>query len=129
HPARARGRPGGRGRLRRAPRLTPAAQPDDRGVAGSPGDLRTPRFCPQMLQMVWIDRPSPDNVGACSDSAGSLQYAWPAALCGESALRAADGPGRSSGDPVTVQVAIDRERRLRQIPGVRITRTHDLDLR
>lgn len=47
---------------------------------------------------------------------------WPAALCGESALRADDGPGRRGfDDSGAVDVAIDRKRTLRvRIDGVRV---------
>jgi len=37
-------------------------------------------------------------------------YAWPAALCGESALRAVEGPGRrKEAGPIQVAVAIGRQ--------------------
>jgi hypothetical protein len=53
-----------------------------------------------------------------------LQRAWgavlltsPSALWGESALRAADGPGRIPSDPKTIHVAVDRRRSSLVTPG------------
>ncbi len=57
-----------------------------------------------------------------------LQCAWagvlfaaPAALCGDSAIRATDGPGkRDRGGDSRIHVAIDRKRAVAEPPGVRI---------
>ncbi len=50
-----------------------------------------------------------------------------AALCGSSATRAHEGPGRSGADPTTIEVAIARHRRVRSQPGVTIRRVGWLD--
>jgi len=42
----------------------------------------------------------------------AVLWAWPSALCSESALRAADGPGRRGADTAPIHVAIDRRRSL-----------------
>ena len=63
-----------------------------------------------------------------------IQRAWaatlacaPAALCDESALRAAEGPGRRTyDDDRPLAVAIDHSRRMADPDGVRITRVVDL---
>ena len=63
-----------------------------------------------------------------------LQRAWagvlfaaPAALCADSAIRAADGPGKRDrfGDS-RIHVGIDRKRAVVEPPGVRIHQLHDL---
>lgn len=54
---------------------------------------------------------------------------WPAGLAAESAMRAADGPGRRGGDEGPIQVVIDRSRRVVAPPGVRVVRTFGLDER
>jgi hypothetical protein len=59
----------------------------------------------------------------------AVLYAWPAALVGESALRAADGPGRREADRGPIHVGIARERRVLQVPGVVVVRTVELDVR
>ena len=53
---------------------------------------------------------------------------WPAALAGESALRAAEGPG-SSRRVRPVEVAVAEERHLRRPPGVSLVRTPHLETR
>lgn len=65
-----------------------------------------------------------------------LQRAWaavlhaaPAALCHDSALRAADGPGRRDREGSPIHVAIDRDRRLVAPRGVRFHRLGRLDER
>lgn len=54
---------------------------------------------------------------------------WPAGLAAESAMRAADGPGRRHGEEGPIRVVIDRERRVVAPPGVRVVRTYGLDKR
>jgi hypothetical protein len=49
-------------------------------------------------------------------------HAWPAALSGESALRAHEGPGKSSRDLATIEVAIDQARTIVAPVGVRVRR-------
>ena len=49
-------------------------------------------------------------------------YAWPAVLSHDSALRAADGPGRREDDSFVIQVAVDRHRHLAGRPGLVIHR-------
>jgi hypothetical protein len=53
----------------------------------------------------------------------AVLYAWPAALIGESALRAADGPGRPGADRGPIHVGIAPERRIVQVPDVVVVRT------
>ena len=48
-------------------------------------------------------------------------YAWPASLCGLSAMRAVEGPGRSRHE-ATIEVAIDIGRRVADRPGLRVHR-------
>jgi len=59
---------------------------------------------------------------------GAVLSVWPAALGGESALRAAEGPGRGD-DTGPVHVVVDRSRKLAARPGVAIQRTFDLERR
>lgn len=54
---------------------------------------------------------------------------WPAALYGESARRAHEGPGRREVDDATIHVAVDRSRHRGSPPGVRLHRVTDLDAR
>lgn len=49
-------------------------------------------------------------------------HAWPSALCLDSALRAAEGPGRRGRATGPLHVAIDGERRLHDVPGVQVHR-------
>ncbi len=63
-----------------------------------------------------------------------IQRAWaavlarePAALAGESALRAWDGPGRAARGTEVIHVAVDRHRRLRHTSDVRLHRVSGLD--
>ena len=58
----------------------------------------------------------------------AVLYAAPAALSHQSALRAAEGPGRT-GDDHLIHVAIDKSRRIGALPGVRWHRVADLDAR
>jgi len=57
----------------------------------------------------------------------SVLFSWPAALSHDSALRAAEGPGRRDRDIQLIHVAVDRDRRLIEPSGVRIHRVADLD--
>lgn len=66
---------------------------------------------PSWLQRAWI----------------GVLIAWPAALARESALRAADGPGRGGSDDGLVHVAVDRHRRVLLPPGYRLHRLSALD--
>lgn len=52
---------------------------------------------------------------------------WPAALTHESALRAADGPGRRDNDEESIQVAVGRHRHLAPPPGVELHRLTRFD--
>lgn len=54
----------------------------------------------------------------------AVLFAWPAALYGESALRAAEGPGRRRDEPL--QIAVDRHRSLSAPSGVRLHRMSHL---
>ncbi|WP_457205098.1 hypothetical protein [Nocardioides sp. P5_C9_2] len=58
----------------------------------------------------------------------AVLHAWPAALAGEAALRAHEGPGKRA-DPVIIEVAVARSRTVLAPPGVRITRIDGLDHR
>jgi hypothetical protein len=53
--------------------------------------------------------------------------AWPAALTRDSALRLADGPGRSGRDDALIHLAVDRHRAVRVPTGYRLHRTSDFD--
>ncbi|HSV38751.1 MAG TPA: type IV toxin-antitoxin system AbiEi family antitoxin domain-containing protein [Nocardioidaceae bacterium] len=57
----------------------------------------------------------------------AVLFSWPAALCGESALRAADGPGRRDSHEGLIHVAVSRDRRLVVPPGVQVQRMRYLD--
>ena len=59
----------------------------------------------------------------------AVLYAWPAALCHASALRAAEGPGCREQDDGIVHVAVSRSRRVRPRAGVRIHRVAELETR
>lgn len=56
-------------------------------------------------------------------------HAWPAALCGESALRAHEGPGRTGRSLSTIEVAIDHARTVIAPAGVRVRRIERLSQR
>ena len=51
-----------------------------------------------------------------------VQIAWPAALSHDSALRAADGPGRHGRDEALIHVAVDRDRAVRVPSGYALHR-------
>ena len=53
--------------------------------------------------------------------------AWPAALCADSAIRAADGPGRSGRDDRVIHLGVDRERSLTVPAGYRLHRLARFD--
>lgn len=55
--------------------------------------------------------------------------AWPAALCDESAIRAADGPGRRGRDDEVIHVAVERHRHLAVPAGVVIHRVAGLQVK
>jgi hypothetical protein len=58
----------------------------------------------------------------------AVLFAWPAALCHGSALRATDGPGRREHDDAgPLHIAIDRDRAVRPPGGVIVHRLADLD--
>lgn len=59
----------------------------------------------------------------------AVLYAWPAALGGESALRAAEGPGRRHRDDSVIEILVGRHRHLVPPTGVRVRRTQYLDER
>lgn len=61
---------------------------------------------PTWLQRAWI----------------GVLIAWPAALAGDSALRAADGPGKQGRDDSLIEVAVHRDRRVRMPSGYRLHR-------
>lgn len=57
-------------------------------------------------------------------------FAWPAALTHRSAVRAAEGPGRRSGEDRLIEVTVDRQRHLSgDADGVRIRRMRDFEAR
>ncbi|MDR7252231.1 hypothetical protein J2X46_001207 [Nocardioides sp. BE266] len=62
---------------------------------------------PTWLQRAWI----------------GVLIAWPAALAGDSALRAADGPGKAGRDDALVHIAVSRDRKVLLPPGYRLHRT------
>jgi len=57
----------------------------------------------------------------------AVLYCWPAGLAAESAMRAADGPGRRHGEDGPIRVVIDRERRVVAPASIRVVRTYGLD--
>lgn len=59
----------------------------------------------------------------------AVLFCWPAALAAESAMRAADGPGRRGAEDGPIRVVIDRERRVVAPPTIRVVRTFGLDER
>ena len=61
---------------------------------------------PTWLQRAWI----------------GVHLVWPAALAGDSALRAAEGPGRSGRDDSVVHLAVDRDRHAAVPSGYRLRR-------
>jgi len=63
-----------------------------------------------------------------------LQRAWagvlfaaPAALADESAIRAADGPGRAGSEAAPIHIAVDRKRTMFEPDGIRIQRMSHLE--
>lgn len=59
----------------------------------------------------------------------AVLFCWPAALGAESAMRAADGPGRRDGDDGPIRVVISRARRVVAPSGIIAIRTFELDER
>jgi hypothetical protein len=60
----------------------------------------------------------------------AVLFAWPAALCHDSALRAADGPGkRERDDTGPIHVAVDRDRAFVAPPGIVPHRLADLGVK
>jgi hypothetical protein len=109
----------------------------DRGL--QPHDLRRlerRRDLVRVLPRVYVD-----HTGAptwLQRAWAAVLYAWPAALVGESALRAADGPGRpdrpgragrAGHAAVAIHVGIAPERRILAVPGVVVVRTTGLEER
>lgn len=52
---------------------------------------------------------------------------WPAALCHQSAIRAANGPCRRGSEDERLHIAVDRKRSVDEPDGVRVHRVVDLD--
>ena len=61
---------------------------------------------PTWLQRAWI----------------GVLVAWPAALAADSALRAADGPGKTGRDDTLIHIAVSRDRKVRLPAGYRLHR-------
>ena len=59
----------------------------------------------------------------------AVLHAWPAALSGQSALRAHEGPGKSTRDLSVIEVAIDQARTVIAPPGMRVRRIDRLSER
>ncbi len=59
----------------------------------------------------------------------AVLFCWPAALGAESAMRAADGPGRRDGEEGAIRVVISTERRVVAPSGIRVVRSFGLDER
>ncbi len=57
----------------------------------------------------------------------AVLWGWPAALTHDSAVRAADGPGRRGRDDATIHIAVDRRRRVVAPPGVMVHRSAHLE--
>lgn len=66
---------------------------------------------PSWLQRAWI----------------GVLIAWPAALAADSALRAADGPGKAGRDDTVIHVAVDRHRKVRLPAGFQLHRRSELE--
>lgn len=60
---------------------------------------------------------------------GAVLYAWPAALAGESAIRAAERVRLDSTADDVIEVAIDAQRYVVEQPGIRLTRRKNLEAR
>jgi hypothetical protein len=100
----------------------------DRGV--QPNDLRRlerRRDLVRVLPRVYVDHTGDPTW--LQRAWAAVLYAWPAALVGESALRAADGPGRPGQDAGAIHVGIAPERRILAVPGVVVVRTSGLEER
>ena len=76
----------------------------------------------------WLER-AWGAVLACSGAADPAGQVLGAALAGESAMRAADGPGRPGSELGPISVAIPAERRVVAPEGVTVVRTSRLDER
>ena len=59
----------------------------------------------------------------------AVLFTWPSALSHQSAVRAADGPGRRGWDDSVIHVAVDRSRHLRAPRGVQLHRLTAFDAR
>lgn len=57
----------------------------------------------------------------------AVLFCWPAGLAAESAMRAADGPGRRQVEEGAIRVVIDRDRRVVAPPAIQVVRTFGLD--
>lgn len=57
----------------------------------------------------------------------AVLFCWPAGLAAESAMRAADGPGRRHGEEGPMRVVIDRGRRVVATFAITVVRTYGLD--
>ena len=57
----------------------------------------------------------------------AVLFCWPAALAAESAMRAADGPGRRDAQEGPIRVVISRDRRVVAPSAISVVRTFDLD--
>jgi hypothetical protein len=68
--------------------------------------------------MTWIQR-----------AWAAVLYAWPAALAHESALRAADGPGRRASRETIIHVVVSHRRTVTAPAGVRVYRSRSVDSR
>lgn len=58
---------------------------------------------------------------------GAVLYAWPAALAGRSAIRAAERVHLDSTAPDVIELAVDRRREIAEPPGLRVTRRTHLE--
>ena len=101
------------------------------GLDATPSDLRRLVRRRELVRVhpgVFVDHTGP--LSWQQRAWAAVLFAEPAALCAESALRAANGPGhRDHDDTGPIHIAVDRSRTVVAPPGVVLHRLVDLDRR